>query len=223
MKIPSTTTFVLLIVALSAQNDVLAEQEQPQQGTLGSGGLLGQLVSGVVSLLAPNFDDIVDRATALASAATGATENTNTNTDSETTGDATGGGLVGQASGNLQFISCTQSTTCFNDSTQTPGAWTCRPQIVGDISVCVPTLLGVTVAREGDTCGCCEGVCPVKCQCGCTNARGTDGVMARFSLFFGLLQFEQCLEPTVADAATSFTTLDISCSETCMQVGGGDV
>ena len=124
---------------------------------------------------------------------------------------------------NMQFITCTQSTACYNDSTQTPGAWTCRPQYVGHVSLCVPTLLGVTLGREGDTCGCCDGICPKKCECGCVNSRGVEGVMARFNLLFGLIQFEQCLEPTVADAATSFSTLDISCSEVCKQQGQTDV
>jgi hypothetical protein len=116
---------------------------------------------------------------------------------------------------NMQFLGCTQSTACYNDSTQTPGAWTCRPQLVGQVSVCIPTLLGVTLGREGDTCGCCDGICPKKCECGCITASGLEGVMTRFNLMFGLIQFEQCLEPTVADAATSFSTLDISCSEEC--------
>lgn len=121
----------------------------------------------------------------------------------------------------MQLLTCTQSTACYSESTQTPGAWTCRPQPIGHVSICVPTILGITLGREGDTCGCCDGICPKKCECGCVNARGVEGVMARFNLLFGLIQFDQCLEPTVADAATSFTTLDISCSEVCEQQGGG--
>lgn len=135
---------------------------------------------------------------------------------------------TGQASserpeGNIQLMTCTQSSVCYSDSTQTPGAWTCRPQVVGRVSVCVPTLLGITPGRDGDTCGCCDGNCPTKCECGCTNSRGVEGVMTRFNLLFGLVRFEQCLEPTVADAATSFTTLDIECSDVCAGTtdGGG--
>ena len=136
------------------------------------------------------------------------------------TSAAEGGAANTEFSDNLQFMTCTQSTACYNDSTQTPGAWTCRPQAIGHISLCVPTILGVTLGREGDTCGCCGGVCPKKCECSCTNARGVEGVMTRFNLLFGLLRFDQCLEPTVADAATSFNTLDISCSDVCNQAVG---
>eukprot|EP00797_Seminavis_robusta_P016056 Sro23_g015670.2 (135) ;mRNA; r:44096-44500 len=118
---------------------------------------------------------------------------------------------------NVKFLACTQDDICYNDSTQTPGAWTCRPQYIGHMSICVPTLLGVTLGRVGDTCGCCGGQCPKKCECGCVTRAGSQGVMAKFSLLFGLLQFEECLGPTLSDAATSFTTLDISCSDSCGQ------
>jgi hypothetical protein len=116
---------------------------------------------------------------------------------------------------NVHFLTCTTETTCFNDSTQTPGAWTCRPQLVGKLSLCIPTILGVTMGREDDSCGCCDGVCPVRCECSCTTARGTAGVLTRFNLMFGLLDFEECLDPTVSDSVTSFTTLNIACSDSC--------
>jgi hypothetical protein len=41
--------------------------------------------------------------------------------------------------------------------------------------------------------------------------------MTHWSLLFGLLKFEQCLDPTVAGAATTFSTFDIVCSTTCLE------
>lgn len=159
-------------------------------GQLFNGGLLSQFASGS-GLVGGAFREATGQSTA------------NTGAAEETTPD------------NLSFLACTQSTACFNDSTQTPGAWTCRPQVVGRVSLCVPTLLGMTLGREGDSCGCCDGVCPQKCDCECTTATGVQGYMARFNFLFGLVQFDQCLEPTVADAAISFNTLDITCSDVC--------
>jgi len=170
------------------------------QGQTQEPGLLGQMLSGVISLLLPSADEFVPQP-----------NGSSNGNNPETAGNA--------APSTLQFIGCDRETICYNDSTQTPGAWTCRSQFTGEMSICVPTVLGLTVGREGDTCGCCGGVCPQKCSCGCTNARGTPGVMAKFNLFFGLVNFEQCLEPTVAEAATSFTTFDISCSDFCAQDG----
>jgi hypothetical protein len=123
----------------------------------------------------------------------------------------------GSPLGDMTLLSCTKQDTCFNDSVQTPGAYTCRPQYIGDITVCVPTVLGITVGRMGDTCGCCNGICPQKCECGCTSMGGSQGVLTHFSVLFGLLRFEQCLETTVAEMATSYTSADISCSKTCLQ------
>ena len=36
-------------------------------------------------------------------------------------------------------------------------------------TVCVPSLFGASIGIAGDRCGCCEGVCPQKCECPCNN------------------------------------------------------
>ena len=134
------------------------------------------------------------------------------------------GSNVASTLDDVQLLTCTRDDACTNDSLLeggTKGSWVCRNNLLAPFSVCIPSVLGVTAGKTGDTCGCCNGNCPVKCQCGCGD--NSKNVLTHWNLLFGLLKFEQCLDPTVAGAATTFSTFDIACSTSCLVEEGTTV
>lgn len=112
-------------------------------------------------------------------------------------------------------------SSCYSEKLQSQGKWTCQKQPMGEISTCVPSLLGVTLGRQDDECGCCGGDCPVRCECGCTTRSGEPGKMAHFYILAGLFEFERCLEVGSAETATGYSAINVTCSTSCLQDDAG--
>lgn len=137
-------------------------------------------------------------------------------------GSASDAALLESTLDDVQVLACQRDTACTNDSLGSegrPGNWVCRNNLLAPFSVCLPSVLGVTAGKPGDHCGCCSGTCPEQCRCPCagTATANDNGVLTHWSLFFGLVNFELCLDPTASGAATTvWEGGNIVCSTGCL-------
>ena len=145
-----SVSFTLVLLGVSVQN-ILCQDDTAVSASGGPGGVIGRMFGSLLTFLSVgDLEDVISSVTSSGEdQREGGKEKEGEKGENSNNGDS--GSLLQNVAENMKFITCTTETTCFNDSTQTPGAWTCRSQLVGEMSVCIPTILGVTVGREGET------------------------------------------------------------------------
>jgi hypothetical protein len=101
-----------------------------------------------------------------------------------------------------------------------PGDWLCRTIVDPDTldSKSWSTCGNATRARpEVDACGCCEGVCPVQCTCGCPLEGVVDAgfLVAYYTKPSGEAGLEKCLAPELAISLIANPADRFSCVTEC--------
>ncbi|CAB9521879.1 expressed unknown protein [Seminavis robusta] len=97
----------------------------------------------------------------------------------------------------------------------TAGVWGCRPEPMMH-STCLISYQGTVVGKQGDTCGCCGGVCPSLCLCPCEGG----GVLVHETIFWGLKR-KKCLQPGLAEAMV-LQDDSMTCFTGCQRASGLD-